>query len=83
MRDYDLHSILQLSGIPGFPLGRVYTGAQDRRADSLVAQDSLNTGGDVVLLRVNGKDLTPASFCKFFLDLFDQPALFGINPVFW
>jgi hypothetical protein len=41
MADDNLHSILNLSVIPGFTLGCVDAGTQDCRADSLSTQDSL------------------------------------------
>src|SRR5579863_1798278 len=81
MADHYLDSVFDLSGVPGLTLGSVHTRSQNCRAESFVAQDSLQAGCNVVLLGVYREDLTPASFPELFPDLFDQSAFFGIDTV--
>src|SRR5580698_8764951 len=82
MTDHSLDSVFDLSRVPCLALGRVDARSQNGRAEPFVAQDSLQSGGNVMLLGVYRKDLAPPSLCKLPLDLFDQPALFGRNMVF-
>src|ERR1035441_10745304 len=82
MADHYLHTVFDLPGVPGFSLRGIDARAQNSGVDSLVAQDSLKPGCNVVLLRVDGKDLAPASLSQLFLDLFGQPAFLGVNSVF-
>src|SRR6202007_1002879 len=79
MRDYDLHSFLDLPSIPGLPFGGVYAGAQNCGSNSFVRQNALESGGDVMLLRVDNEYLTTASFGQFFSDLFDEFSFLGIQ----
>src|SRR5208337_1149120 len=81
MADHYLHTVFDLPGIPSFALRGIDARAQNSGVDSLVAQDSLKPGCNVVLLRVHGIDLTPPSFRQLFLDLLDQSAFFGIDTV--
>src|SRR5260370_486600 len=81
MADHYLDSFFDLSGVPGLALGRVHTRSQDCSAEPFVTQDSLQSGSNVVLLGVHGKDLTPPSFRRFLPDLLDELAFLGIDTV--
>src|SRR5260370_386675 len=81
MADHNLNTVFDLPGVPGFALGGIDARPQNSGANSLVPQDSLQSSGDVVFLRVHRKDLTPPSFRKLLLDLFDQLSFLGINAV--
>jgi hypothetical protein len=54
-----LHTVFDLSGVPGFALGGIDTRPQNSGANSLIAQDSLKPGRNIVFLRVHREDLTP------------------------
>src|SRR5258708_26046595 len=82
MRNYDLDSFLDLPRIPRFAFGSVYASSQNRRANAFVAQNSLETGGHIVLSRVNSKDLAPPPFGQFLFRLINQSPLFGIELFF-
>ncbi|MGB6027472.1 MAG: hypothetical protein WBG40_19925, partial [Candidatus Sulfotelmatobacter sp.] len=82
MADHYLHTVFDLPGVPSFALRGIDARAQNSGVDSLVAQDSLKPGSNVVLLCVHGEDLTPPSLRQFLLDLFEQPAFLGVNSVF-
>src|SRR5881394_126128 len=75
MADDYLHSLFELPCVPHFALRGIHIGAQDRRADSFITQNPLQAGSNIVLARVNGKDLAASALRQFLLDLFDQSAL--------
>src|ERR1700722_4938150 len=81
MADHYLHAVFDLSGVPCLALGGINARSQNGSVDSLVAQNSLQSGCDVVLLRVHGKDLASPSFRQFLLDLLDQFAFFGMDTI--
>ena len=83
MRDYDLHSFLDLPCIPGFPFRGVHAGAQNCRPNSFIRQNSMESGRDVMLLRVDSEYLATASFGEFFSDLFDESSFLRIELLFW
>src|SRR5580700_7408366 len=82
MAYHHLYSVVDLSGVPSLALGRVHTRFQNCCAEPFVAEDPSKSGCNVVLLGVDGKDLTPPSLRQLFLDLPDQFAFFGIDTVF-
>src|SRR5438105_9393685 len=82
MADHYLHTVFDLPGVPGLALRGIDTRAQNSGADSLVGQDSLKPGCNVMLLGVHDEDLAAPSLCQFLPDLFDQLAFFGIDTVF-
>src|ERR1700723_2657746 len=82
MTDHSLDSVFDLSRVPCLALGRVDARSQNGRAEPFIPQDSLQSGGNVMLLGVYRKDLAPPTFRQFLLDLFDQPAFFGRDMVF-
>src|SRR5580698_5921261 len=82
MADHYLHTVSDLPGVPRFALRGINARSQDSGGDSLVAENSLQPGCHVVLLREHGEDLTPPSLSQFPSDLFDQLAFLGINTVF-
>src|SRR5579864_767305 len=81
MADHHLDSVFDLPGVPSFAVRGIDTRAQNRGANSLVTQNSLQPGCNVVLLRVYRKDLASPSLRQFLLDLLDQFAFFGIDLV--
>src|SRR5208337_1000901 len=81
MTDHNLDSVFDLSGVPSFTLRGIHTRSQNCSAEPFVSQDSLQSGGNVVLLCVHGKELTPPSFRQFHLNLLDQSPFFGIDMV--
>ncbi len=82
MGDYDLYSFFNLSRIPGLAFRRIRARPQNSRPDAFVAQDALQPGSNVVLLRVHGKHLAAAAFGKLLLDLLDQLPFLGMQLVF-
>jgi len=83
MGDYDLYSFLNLSRVPGFAFRRIHARPQNSCPYAFSAQDPMQPGSNVVLLRVHGEHLAAAAFSEFLLDLLDQFPFFGIQLVFW
>src|SRR5664279_2187612 len=81
MADCDIDSTTQLLPIPSFTPMRGNAGPQDRRPYSLGAKQLFQTGGNVVLVGVDSKDLALAAACELRFHLFDQCPLFGIRLV--
>src|SRR6185312_3531630 len=79
MRDEDLNALFQPPVVPGFPLGRINIGPHHSARDSFGSQNLFQPCSHVSFLRVHSEDLAAASFRQLLLDLFDQPAFFGVG----
>src|ERR1035441_7421996 len=81
MGDAYLHPCLHMAFIPGFPSFRRHSSGQNFDANTLAAQDALQSLSDVALLRVDREYLHPSSLVNLGLDLFHQPAFLRVNEL--
>src|SRR6266581_3708512 len=81
MGDAYLHPCFHLTFVPGFPSFRRHSSGQNFDANTLAAQDALQSLSDIALLGVDSENLHPSSLVDLGLDLFYQPPFLRVNEL--